>query len=218
MLDSFVSPMGQFYTVFYEDLFASHPEAKPLFKSSLKVQGKKLVMMLTAIVGLASSGDLGGLKQATTQLAWRHRAIGVELVQFHFVGSVLIRTLSECLGSDFTDELRAAWTSVYCILMSFIIPVFQQTVRTGGKHQVAPAPLPSRLADTGGGVKFDAGAAADGAAQVAVGSADSDEYAPPCSEASFQKRPTSERTAGLAAGLKHADQSIPGEGQAKHDN
>ncbi len=143
-MDSFVSPMGHFYTVFYNSLFEAHPEARTLFKSSLKVQGKKLVMMLTTIIGLASSGDLAGLQSATSQLALRHRTFGVQLVQFHFVGECLLNTLAACLGSEFDVALKTAWLNVYCILMTFIIPAYRKSKQKGGAR-IAPIQLPPQV-------------------------------------------------------------------------
>ena len=121
-LQMFETPIGQLYTIFYDNLFVANPALRPLFKSSLQVQGRKLVSMLGTIVSMAKKGDLEQLKTACEKLGERHVGYNVALVHFHTVGQVLLATLAECLGDDFTPELRGAWLNTFCILMKFIMP------------------------------------------------------------------------------------------------
>ncbi len=151
-LAQFTTPMGELYTVFYEKLFIANPEVKPLFKQSLQVQGRKLVSMLSAIVRLAKAGEIDELKAACEKLGERHVGYNVALVHFHTVGQVLLATLEQCLGEQYTPEVHTAWLNTFCVLMKFIMPAHKAAVARASKAKrntgraVQPAAAPSAAA------------------------------------------------------------------------
>lgn len=105
--------------LFYARLFELDPTLRRLFKSDLEDQGRKLMLMLTAIVkGL---DDLGALVPVAQQLARRHVAYGVEPAHYALVGSALLWTLRRGLGAAFTPAVEAAWTTAYGTLSSVMI-------------------------------------------------------------------------------------------------
>lgn len=100
--------------LFYGKLFELDPKLKPLFTSDIKEQGKKLMTMITmAVRGL---NDLGRLVPAVEELGRRHVGYGVKEEHYATVGAALLWTLEQGLGSNFTAEVKEAWTKVYTVL------------------------------------------------------------------------------------------------------
>lgn len=100
--------------LFYGKLFELDPSLKPLFKSDIKEQGKKLMQMITAAVrGL---NDLNRLVPVVQDLGRRHVAYGVKDQHYDTVGAALLWTLEKGLGDAFTAEVKEAWTAVYNVL------------------------------------------------------------------------------------------------------
>lgn len=104
---------------FYARLFEVAPDVRPMFKSDMHVQGGKLVDMLGTVVdGLT---DLEKLLPAISRMASRHHQYGARPEHYALVGSVLIWTLGQTLGPDFTRETRVAWTAAYAALSEAMI-------------------------------------------------------------------------------------------------
>lgn len=100
--------------LFYGKLFELDPNLKPLFKTDIKEQGRKLMTMITAAVrGLS---DVGKLVPVVEDLGRRHVAYGVKDEHYNTVGTALIWTLEKGLGPDFTPETKEAWVTVYGVL------------------------------------------------------------------------------------------------------
>lgn len=100
--------------IFYDKLFELDPSLKPLFKGDMKEQGRKLMSM----IGLAVNGlrDINALIPAVQKLGQRHLGYGVQEQHYHTVGHALLDTLAVGLGTAFTPEVKAAWTTVYGVL------------------------------------------------------------------------------------------------------
>ncbi len=105
--------------MFYRKLFQLRPDLEPLFKNDIDEQGRKLVDTLSFIVD--SLDDPDGLLSAASDLATRHVSYGVSADQYAPVGEALIMTLSELLGSDFTEAEKNAWLETYTTLSSHMI-------------------------------------------------------------------------------------------------
>lgn len=101
-------------SIFYDRLFTIAPEVKPLFKSNIKEQGRKLMAMINTAVN--SLDNLGPLVPAVKDMAVRHRNYGVKDEHYAVVGEALLWTLNKGLGADFTDEVREAWTVTYATI------------------------------------------------------------------------------------------------------
>jgi hemoglobin-like flavoprotein len=102
--------------LFYHRLFTLEPALKPLFRSDITEQGRKLMAMLGfAVRGLARpEAILPGL----AELGRRHAGYGVEDRHYAIVGSALLWTLEQGLGEEFTDELKQAWADAYELIAS----------------------------------------------------------------------------------------------------
>jgi hemoglobin-like flavoprotein len=97
--------------LFYDRLFELDPAIRPLFKKDLTEQKRKLVGMLNRIVALL--GDFGALVHVAEDLGRRHVPYGVKAEHYDTVGAALLWTLRTGLGSAFTPEVEAAWTTAY---------------------------------------------------------------------------------------------------------
>lgn len=97
--------------IFYTKLFEYDPALRPLFKTDLKTQGKKL--MQTLKVAVESLNDLDGLIPVLEQLAKRHVKYGVKPEDYTPVGNALLYTLKVGLGERWTPELRQAWVDTF---------------------------------------------------------------------------------------------------------
>ena len=103
-------------SLFYGRLFELDPSLRPLFKTDLREQGRKLMNMIAFCVkGLDS---LDQLVPAVQGLGRRHVGYGVTEAHYDTVGGALLWTLEKGLGPEFTPDVKAAWTTVYVLLAS----------------------------------------------------------------------------------------------------
>lgn len=100
--------------LFYGRLFELDPRLRPMFKSDIREQGKKLMQMIT--VAVRGLGDLGKLVPAVQDLGRRHVGYGVKEEHYTTVGTALLWTLEKGLGDAFTSEVKEAWATVYGVL------------------------------------------------------------------------------------------------------
>jgi hemoglobin-like flavoprotein len=100
--------------LFYDRLFEIAPETRALFPADLKDQKVKLMAMLgTAVTNLHK---LDTILPAVKSLGERHKSYGVTAAHYAPVGAALLWTLEKGLGTDFTPEVKAAWTETYSAL------------------------------------------------------------------------------------------------------
>ncbi len=100
--------------LFYDRLFEIAPDTRPLFPSEMAEQKKKLIAMLaTAVTNLHK---LDTILPAVKELGQRHKVYGVTAAHYAPVGAALLWTLEKGLGSEFTPEVKDAWTATYTAL------------------------------------------------------------------------------------------------------
>lgn len=120
--DSFrkVAPIAeQAAALFYARLFDLDPTLRRLFRGDMQEQGRKLMQMLGTAV--AALDRLDALLPVARQLGARHVAYGVRDEHYATVGAALLWTLEKGLGTDFTDEVKAAWVDTYTLVSSTMI-------------------------------------------------------------------------------------------------
>lgn len=108
--------------IFYSKLFELDPQLKPLFpsdKEAMKSQGNKLMTMLGAAV--AGLSNIEALIPVLEGLGKRHVDYKVEPSHYDTVGAALLGTLEAGLGSDFTVDVKNAWTDVYGTMADVMI-------------------------------------------------------------------------------------------------
>jgi hemoglobin-like flavoprotein len=97
--------------LFYERLFADHPDLRALFKHDMRIQGVKLMTMLAMVV--YHLHEPGHVLPAIRDLGVRHVGYGVEVTQYAALKDALLWTLEQALGEDYTPAVRDAWTVCY---------------------------------------------------------------------------------------------------------
>lgn len=102
--------------MFYAKLFEMDPDIKPLFKSDIKIQGRRLMAMITTAVN--NLHQIETILEPVQDLGRRHVDYGVRPEHYDTVGAALLWTLGQGLGDGFTGAVEAAWTEAYTILAS----------------------------------------------------------------------------------------------------
>ncbi|KXI30967.1 hemin receptor [Paraglaciecola hydrolytica] len=102
--------------LFYGRLFTISPDLKPLFTGDIKVQGTKLMKMLSVVVSGLSNLDT--LLPTVKALGKRHVDYGVTADMYGAVGESLLWTLEQGLSEAFTPDVKEAWTAAYLTLQT----------------------------------------------------------------------------------------------------
>jgi nitric oxide dioxygenase len=105
--------------LFYGRLFEIAPNLRPMFPEDLTEQKKKLMAMLGTVV--AGLDTLDTLMPAVRALGRRHGGYRVAPAHYTPVGSALLWTLEQGLGSAFTPPVRDAWATAYITLSTTMI-------------------------------------------------------------------------------------------------
>jgi len=100
--------------LFYGKLFELNSELKSLFKSDMKEQGRKLMVMLNTAVN--SLDKLEAIVPAVQEMGRRHVAYGVKDEDYDTVGEALLWTLEQGLGQGFTADVKEAWVDTYTLV------------------------------------------------------------------------------------------------------
>ena len=101
---------GPLSLLFYGRLFELDPSLRPMFRQDIEIQGRKLMDMLTAVIG--GLDDLDGLTPVFRAMGQRHAGYGVLPRHYETVERALIWALGQALEADFAPEVRSAWRSV----------------------------------------------------------------------------------------------------------
>jgi hemoglobin-like flavoprotein len=110
-----VAPMADSVAaVFYRRLFELDPSLRALFPPMLVEQGRKLMQMLGAAVGMLDRPQQ--LTSVLESLGRRHAGYGVRDEHYDTVGEALLWTLERGLGPVFTPEVTAAWAALYGVV------------------------------------------------------------------------------------------------------
>merc|ERR1712050_229437 len=121
-------------------LFSFKSEADVYESAALKSHGSRVV----GTVGAAVEGvdDLDALVPVLQALALRHVGYGVLPEHFDIVGKALMNSLQDGLQSDFTTEVRLAWSKVWHTVASTMIAAGWPAKPEFSKAQIE-APLSS---------------------------------------------------------------------------
>jgi hemoglobin-like flavoprotein len=101
---------GPLSLLFYGRLFSLAPEARRMLHGDIKLQGKKLMDMLQAIVDSLDSWDR--MRPILADLGARHAGYGVTDWHYEMLASALLWSFGQALEADFDARARAAWTEV----------------------------------------------------------------------------------------------------------
>lgn len=123
-----VTPIAeQAAALFYGRLFEIAPHLRALFHGDMQAQGVKLMAAMKMVVdGL---GAIDTIAPAVQTLAKRHIGYGVRAEHYDTVGTALLWTLEQGLGTAFTSEVRAAWAEAYAALTNIMVTAAYGTRR-----------------------------------------------------------------------------------------
>jgi hemoglobin-like flavoprotein len=111
---------ADFTETFYANLFADYPEVEPLFTNShMEEQGKKLFASLVLTIDSLRKPDV--LTATLSGLGTRHIKYGVLPKHYPMVGSSLLKSLASALGTDWTPEVKRAWSEAYTAVTQLML-------------------------------------------------------------------------------------------------
>jgi hemoglobin-like flavoprotein len=97
--------------LFYRRLFELDPSLRSMFKADMQEMTRQLMQTVGMIVtGLSTPHEVMNL---VAEHGRKHEGYGVIEAHYETVRTVLLWTLDQILGSDFTPEAQAAWTEAY---------------------------------------------------------------------------------------------------------
>lgn len=111
---------NQFASSFYKNLLTDYPELQPLFsETDMEAQEQKLIMYLVLVVQNLHSPDY--LKSVLQNLGERHVSYGTKQEHYEMVGAALLKTFESYLGTDWTPNVKQAWTDAYGAIVDMML-------------------------------------------------------------------------------------------------
>jgi len=105
--------------LFYGRLFEVAPQLRGLFKIEIREQSRKLLDMLTAVVGTLDRFD--SLRVQLAELGQRHVGYGVEAAHYEVLVNALMWAFGQALGTEFDQETKAAWQNLLGIISKVML-------------------------------------------------------------------------------------------------
>lgn len=125
-------------TVFYEQMFEAHPELLNIFNHANQKQGRQQRALASTVYAAAMYIDnLEAIVPVVTQIAHKHRSLGIKPEHYPIVGEHLLGAIKHVLGDAATDEIIGAWAQAYNVIADVFISVETEmyneaTTQSGG--------------------------------------------------------------------------------------
>ncbi|XXM70689.1 NO-inducible flavohemoprotein [Lysinibacillus sphaericus] len=114
-------------SVFYKNMFASHPELLDIFNHANQKRGRQQTALANTVYAAAKHIDqLEALLPVVKQIAHKHRSLGIKPEHYPIVGEHLLGAIKEVLGDAATDEIIGAWADAYGVIAGVFIDVEEQ--------------------------------------------------------------------------------------------
>ena len=104
---------------FYSKLVSDTPALRRMFPRNMEEQYRKLIDMLTIVVGRLDRME--EINEDIAAMARRHVSYGVRPAHYKLVGKALLWTLEQGLGADWTPAVKEAWIVCYNTLADTMI-------------------------------------------------------------------------------------------------
>jgi len=109
-------------TLFYKNMFESHPELKNIFNMGNQANGSQQQSLAAAVFAYAANIDnSAALAPVIERIVHKHVSVGIKAEHYPIVGSNLIGAIKGVLGDAATPELLAAWEEAYGLLADALI-------------------------------------------------------------------------------------------------
>ena len=109
-------------TLFYKNMFESHPELMNLFNMGNQANGTQQQSLAAAVFAYAANiENTDALKPVIERIVHKHVSVGIKPEHYPIVGSHLIGAIKSVLGDAATPELIAAWEEAYGLLADALI-------------------------------------------------------------------------------------------------
>ncbi|HEY5857957.1 MAG TPA: globin domain-containing protein [Aldersonia sp.] len=109
--------IGEITPIFYQRMFAAHPELKhDLFNRGNQAQGDQQRALAGAIAAYATmlvDDTVAEPADLLARIANKHASLGIVAAQYDIVHKHLFEAIVEVLGDAVTPEVAAAWDEVY---------------------------------------------------------------------------------------------------------
>lgn len=102
--------------VFYDRMFAAHPDLLNLFNRGNQANGRQRQALAAAVVGYAehlTGHGHPGWTSVVERIAHKHASLGIAPAHYTIVGQHLLAAVGEVLGEAVTAPVAAAWDEVY---------------------------------------------------------------------------------------------------------
>lgn len=117
----------QITSVFYQNMFAEHPELLDIFNKTNQTQGRQQTALATAVLAAAKHIDnLSAILPHVTQISHKHRALQIKPEHYPIVGKHLLKAIKQVLGESATDEVIDAWAAAYGEIADVFISIEKQ--------------------------------------------------------------------------------------------
>jgi nitric oxide dioxygenase len=117
--------IGDITPVFYQRMFAAHPELKrDLFNRGNQAQGDQQRALAGAVAAYATmlvSEGAPDSKDILARIAHKHASLGIVAEQYSIVHKHLFEAIVQILGDAVTEEVAAAWDEVYWSMADALI-------------------------------------------------------------------------------------------------
>ncbi len=101
-------------TVFYQNMFAHHPELLDIFNETNQKLGRQQTALATTVLAAAKHLEhLEALLPQVTEISHKHRALQILPEHYPIVGKHLLGAIKEVLGEAANDDIINAWTEAY---------------------------------------------------------------------------------------------------------
>ncbi|MFM9266432.1 globin family protein [Tychonema sp. BBK16] len=115
----------EFAASFYDNLFAAHPEVKPLFAETNMAKQRKLLLASLVLV-VENLRKPGVLEKALKNLGAKHVGYGTVPQHYPAVGEALLATFEQYLQQDWTREVKQAWVDAFGAISTLMLDGAQE--------------------------------------------------------------------------------------------
>ncbi|PLT34932.1 NO-inducible flavohemoprotein [Bacillus sp. V5-8f] len=111
-------------TVFYKNLFESHPELLNIFNHANQKRGRQQTALANTVLAAATYIDnLETILPVVKQIAHKHRSLVIKPEHYPIVGQHLLGAIKQVLGEAATDDIINSWGEAYGVIAQVFIDI-----------------------------------------------------------------------------------------------